>query len=94
MEGVLSELECLRSEVEDLRADRDRWMALYHRAANKVLSLTPHYKFRRPGPLPEPITLQGEGMSVSERVISDRDIKTESIAPSEGAVQSSEPTAD
>jgi hypothetical protein len=96
MEGVLSELECLRIEVEDLRADRDRWMALYHRAANKVLSITPHYKrkFRRPGPLPEPITLQGEGMSASERVTSDRDITAESTTPSEGAGQSSELTAE
>jgi hypothetical protein len=73
MEGVLSELECLRIEVEDLRADRDRWMALYHQAANKVLSLTPQYKFRRPDPLPEPIQLEGDGPSASDLVLGDRD---------------------
>ena len=49
---------------------------------------------KRLGRLSNPIKPQGEGLSASERVISDRDIKAESMAPSEGAGQPSEPTSD
>ncbi len=57
MEGVLAELERLRAEVEELRADRDHWMRLWQRAANATLRLSPPTKFNMPGPLPEPVTL-------------------------------------
>ena len=41
MEGVLSELERLRIEVEELCADRDRWMHLWRQAANESLRNSP-----------------------------------------------------
>ena len=49
---------------------------------------------KRPGRLPKPIELKGEGIPASERVIAVRDITAESMAPSEGAGQPSEPTSD
>ena len=49
MEGVLSELERLRIEVEELRADRDHWMGLWQRAANELLRRTPSSTIKLPG---------------------------------------------
>jgi hypothetical protein len=49
MEGVLSELERLRIEVEELRADRDRWMGLWQRVANELLRRTPPSTIKLPG---------------------------------------------
>ncbi len=49
MEGVLSELERLRIEVEELRADRDHWMGLWQRAANELLRRTPPSTIKLPG---------------------------------------------
>ena len=49
MEGVMSELECLRIEVEELRADRDHWMGLWQRAANELLRRSPPSTIKLPG---------------------------------------------
>lgn len=94
MEGILAELERLRVEVEELRADRDRWMLLWHWASKDALRLSPPTTFKRPGPLPESVPLKGEGMSASDLVISDRDITAESMEPSKGAGEPSELISD
>jgi hypothetical protein len=78
----LAEIARLRIEVEELTADRDRWMLLYYQAANEVLRLSPPTRFSSPlsklsklqdGGAPEQIKLEGEGSSASDIVISDRD---------------------
>jgi hypothetical protein len=57
----LAEIARLRIEVEELTADRDRWMLLYYQAANEVLRLSPPTRFT--SPLLNLNKLQGEGAS-------------------------------
>jgi len=56
MEGVLSELERLRIEVEELRSDRDHWMWRWRQAANEILRLTPQSTIVRTEPPSDPNT--------------------------------------
>lgn len=49
IEGILSELQRLRTEVEELRAERDRWMLQWQRAANELLRRTPPSTIKLPG---------------------------------------------
>lgn len=75
-----SDIEALRAEIVDLTADRDRWQQLYYRAANEALRHSPPTRFKRPGPLPETVTLTGDGPSTSDVVSHGRDITAESVA--------------
>jgi len=70
----------LRREITDLTADRDHWMHLYQQAANAALRLTPPTRFKKPGPLPEPVTSTGDGPSTSGVVSQGRDITAESMS--------------
>ena len=49
MDGIMSELERLRIEVEELRSDRDHWMRLWQRASTELLRRTPPSEIPLPG---------------------------------------------
>jgi hypothetical protein len=48
-EGIPAELERLRIEVEELRADRDHWLRLWQQVSNELLRRTPPSTFEPPG---------------------------------------------
>jgi hypothetical protein len=49
MEGILAELERLRTEVEELRASRDHWMRLWQQVTTELLRRTPPSTIQLPG---------------------------------------------
>ena len=57
MEGVLAELERLRIEVEELRANRDYWMRLWQQVTTDLLRRTLRSTIQLPGANAETITL-------------------------------------
>jgi hypothetical protein len=57
MEGILAELERLRTEVEELRANRDHGMRLWQQVTTELLRRTPPSTIQLPGANAETITL-------------------------------------
>ena len=60
------------AEKQALMDDRNHWFALWKRASNEVLQLTPPTRLKKPGPLPKPDAEKGKGFSLSDQVLLDR----------------------